>query len=105
MATAGVHSCWGRDQGTRTREQAHQLLATRGSGGFNGDEQALNMGLVLPPTVRMDEGRPSGCAQLLLWVLWGHGEGLQEEKARVKHLIFSCNGARKLPFALLMPSP
>lgn len=101
----GVHSCWGRDQGTQTREQAYRLLATGGSGGFSGDGQALNTGLVFPSTVRLDEGGPSGDAQLLLWVLGGYGEGLPEERARVMHLIFSCNGARKLPFALLMPSP
>lgn len=58
-----------------------------------------------PPTVRVDEWGPSGCAQLLLRVLWGHGEGVQEDRAGVKHLVFSCNGERKLPFALLMPSP
>lgn len=104
MATTGVHSCWGRDQGTQTREQAHQLLATRGSGGFNGDGQVLNTGLVFPLTGRVDEGGPSDYAQPLLWVLGGHGEGLPEERARVKHLVSSCNGVRKLPFALLMPS-
>lgn len=58
-----------------------------------------------PPTVCMDEGGPSGCAQLFLWVLGGHGERLPEKRARVKHLVFSCNGAMELPFALLMPSP
>lgn len=35
----------------------------------------------------------------------GHGEGLPEERTGVKRLIFPCNGARELPFALLMPSP